>query len=75
MDLDSRLGLWKLHTPMAIQIEKPWQFIAKGLDFQLALGRLYTMASQRLHFYILLPILSPFLWTLNKVWPFNPMAF
>jgi hypothetical protein len=26
------LGLWRLHT-MAIQVERPWEFMAKGLDF------------------------------------------
>jgi hypothetical protein len=33
LDLDFGLGLWRLHT-MAVQVEKPWEFIAKGLDFE-----------------------------------------
>jgi len=36
MTLDFGLGLQRLHS-MVIQIEKPWEFIAKGLDFGLGL--------------------------------------
>jgi uncharacterized protein YoaH (UPF0181 family) len=31
---------------MAIQVERPWEFMAKGLDFGLDLWRLHTMAIQ-----------------------------
>jgi hypothetical protein len=34
--LDFGLSLWKLHT-MAVQVERPWEFMAKGLDFGLGL--------------------------------------
>jgi len=40
---------------MTDQVERPWEFTAKGLDFGLGL-------------------FNPFLWTLDKVWPLNPMA-
>jgi len=33
---------------MAGQVERPWEFIAKGLDFGLGLWRLHTMAIQML---------------------------
>jgi hypothetical protein len=35
---------------MAIQVERPWEFMAKGLDFGLAHWRLHTMPSQRLSY-------------------------
>jgi hypothetical protein len=43
------LGLCKLHT-MAVQVERPWEFMAKGLDFGLGLGlwRLHTMPGWRI---------------------------
>ena len=34
LSLDFGLGLWKLHT-LAVQVERPWEFMAKGLDFGL----------------------------------------
>src|ERR1700737_2739983 len=42
------LGLRRLHT-MDVQVERPWEFMAKGLDFGLGLWRLHTMPSRRLH--------------------------
>ena len=36
------LGLWRLHT-LAVQVERLWEFMAKGLDFALGLWRLHTM--------------------------------
>jgi hypothetical protein len=47
LGLDFGLSLWRLHT-MAVQVERPWEFMAKGLDFGLGLWRLHTMPSQRL---------------------------
>ena len=32
-----------------LQIEKPWEFMGKGLDFGLGLSRLHTMPGQSLH--------------------------
>jgi hypothetical protein len=32
LGLDFGLGLWRLHT-MAVQVERLWEFMAKGLDF------------------------------------------
>jgi hypothetical protein len=65
------LGLWKLHI-MVVQDEKPWDFMAKDLGFGLSLWKLHTMPGRRLRFlYILLSTFSPYLWTVNKVWPFN----
>jgi hypothetical protein len=52
---DAPLGLnfgldhWRLRT-MAVQVERPWKFMAKGLDFGLDLWKLHTMPSQRLQF-------------------------
>jgi hypothetical protein len=36
--------------------------------------RLHIMPSRRLQSYIVLAIFSPFIWTLNNVWPFNSTA-
>jgi hypothetical protein len=41
------LRLWRLHT-ITVQVERPWEFLAKGLDFGLGLWRLHTVPSQRL---------------------------
>jgi hypothetical protein len=38
LGLDFGLGIWKLHT-MAVQVEKPWEFMAKGLDIGLTLWK------------------------------------
>ena len=35
---------------MAVQVKRPWEFMAKGLDFGLGLWRLHTMPGRRLHF-------------------------
>jgi hypothetical protein len=48
LDLDFGLSLWRLHT-LAVQVERPWEFMANGLDFRLGLWRLHTMPSRRLH--------------------------
>jgi hypothetical protein len=32
LGLDFGLGLWRLHT-MAVQVERPWEFMARGFDF------------------------------------------
>ena len=48
LSLDFGLDLWRLHT-MAVQFERPWEFMAKGLDFGLGLWRLHTMPGRRLH--------------------------
>jgi hypothetical protein len=42
LGLDFGLGLWRLHK-MAVQVERPWEFMAKGLDFRFGLWRLLTM--------------------------------
>jgi hypothetical protein len=34
LDFGLGLGLWRLHI-IAIQVEGPWEFMAKGLDFGL----------------------------------------
>jgi hypothetical protein len=41
------LALGPVHT-LAVQVERPWEFMAKGLDFALGLWRLHTMPSWRL---------------------------
>jgi hypothetical protein len=48
LGLDFGIGLWRLHT-MAVQVERPWEFMAKGLDFGLGLWRIHTMLGWRLH--------------------------
>jgi hypothetical protein len=48
LSLDFGLGLWRLHT-LAVQVERLWEFMAKGLDFGLGLWRLHTMPGRRLH--------------------------
>jgi hypothetical protein len=40
----------------------------------LAFGGFTLCPTKGSNSYILLAIFTPFLWTLNKVWPFNPMA-
>ena len=36
LSLDFGLGPWRLYT-MAVQVERLWEFMAKGLDFELGL--------------------------------------
>jgi hypothetical protein len=36
LPFDIGLGLSRLHI-MAIQVERPWEFMTKGLDFRLGL--------------------------------------
>jgi hypothetical protein len=43
------LGLCRLHT-IVVQVKRPWEFMAKWLDFQLSLWRLHTMPGRRLQF-------------------------
>jgi len=73
MGIDFGLGLGRLHRlhTMAIQIERPWEFIAKGSNFGLGLWRLHTMANRR--FQILL-FIAHFFELSPKVWLLNPMA-
>jgi hypothetical protein len=76
-ELEFGLGLCRLHT-MAVQVERPWEFMTKGLD--LGLGGLafegFTLyLAEGSIYYILLAIFSPFLWTLTKIWPLNPTAY
>jgi hypothetical protein len=35
---------------MAFQVERPWEFMAKDLDFGFGLWKLHTMPGRRLHF-------------------------
>jgi hypothetical protein len=49
LPLDFGLGLWRLHT-MAVQVERPWEFMAKGLNFGLGLWKLQTIPSRMLQF-------------------------
>jgi hypothetical protein len=42
LSLEFGLGRWRLHS-LAVQVERPWEFMAKGLDFALGLWRLQTM--------------------------------
>jgi hypothetical protein len=76
-DDPSSFGLWA--QPLeASHYGHPSQEVVgvhgQKLNFGLGLWRLHTMHGQRLQSYILLVIFSLFLWTLDKVWPFNPMA-
>jgi hypothetical protein len=76
LSLDFGLGLWRLHT-MAVQVERPWEFMAKGLGFRLDLWKLHTYYARLkapIPIFDWQFIFSPFLWTLNKDWPLNPMA-
>jgi hypothetical protein len=44
------LWVWTLEAyTMAIQVERPWEFMATCLDFGLGLWRLHTMPGRRLH--------------------------
>jgi hypothetical protein len=49
LPLDFGLSLWRLHI-MAVQVERLWEFMAKGLDFGLGLCRLHAMFGRRLQF-------------------------
>ena len=69
------LWAWPLEAHIiAVEVERPWKFMAKGLDFGIGLGRLTLYPVEGSTYYILLAIFSSFLWTLNKVWPLNPTA-
>jgi hypothetical protein len=62
---------------MIVQVERLWKFMTKGLDFGLGLWKLHKFtlcpAQDSNHIFDWLCIIfSPFLWTLKKVWPFNP---
>jgi hypothetical protein len=67
------LGLWRLHT-MAVQVERLWEFMAKGWTLDLAFGGFTLCPAEGSTYYILLAIFSSFLRTLNKLWPLNPTA-
>jgi hypothetical protein len=61
-----------LHN-IAVQVERPWEFMAKGLDVNLDLWRLHTVLGRRPQFLHFIGYFQPIsLDTLNKVWPFNP---
>jgi hypothetical protein len=61
---------------MAVQVERLWEFMAKGLDFGAWLSEASHCARPKAPtpIFYWLPIFNPFLWALNKVWPFNPTA-
>ena len=52
LGLDFGLGLWRLHT-MTVQVKRPWEFMAKGLDVGLGLG-LTLCPAEGSTYYILL---------------------
>jgi hypothetical protein len=58
LGLDFGLGLWRLHT-MAIQVKRPWEFMAKGMDFGLGLCMLHTMLGRRLHLLCFINYFQP----------------
>jgi hypothetical protein len=70
--LPLNFGLGLIHT-MVVQVERPWEFMAKGLDFGLDLWRAshFTWPKAPIPIFSLV-VFNPFLWTLNKVWPFPP---
>jgi hypothetical protein len=43
---DFGIGLWRLHI-MVVQVERPWEFMTKGLDFGLGRWRVHTAPNQR----------------------------
>jgi hypothetical protein len=45
---------------MVVQVERPWEFMAKGLDFGLGLWRLHTMPRRRLQFLYFIDYFQPF---------------
>jgi hypothetical protein len=47
--LDFGPSLWRLHT-IAVQVERPWEFMAKCLDVGLGLWKLHTTPGPRLQF-------------------------
>jgi hypothetical protein len=44
---------------MAIQVERPWEFMAKGLDFGHGVWRLHTLLGQGLQFLYFIGYLQP----------------
>jgi hypothetical protein len=56
--LDFRFGIWRLNI-MAVQVERPWEFMAKGLDFGLGLWRLHTVPGRRLQFLYFIGYFQP----------------
>ena len=44
---------------MAVQVERPWELMAKGLDFGLGLWRLHTMSNQRHHLLYFIAYFQP----------------
>jgi hypothetical protein len=61
---------------VAVQVERPWEFMAEGLDFELGMWSLlhYTCPKAPIPMFYWLSIYNPFIWTLNKMWPLNPTA-
>jgi hypothetical protein len=58
--LDFGLDLWRFHT-MAIQVERPWEFMTKVGTLGLAFGGFTPCLAEGSNFYILLTIFSSFL--------------
>jgi hypothetical protein len=46
---------------MVVQVERLWEFMAKGLDFGLGLWRLHTMPGRRLHLLYFIGYFNSFL--------------
>jgi hypothetical protein len=44
---------------MVVQVERLWEFMAKGLDFGLGLSKLHTMPDRRLQFLYLIGYFQP----------------
>jgi hypothetical protein len=44
---------------MAVQVERPWEFMAKGLDFGIGLWRLHIVPNQRLQFLYFIGYFQP----------------
>jgi hypothetical protein len=44
---------------MAVQVERPWEFMAKGLDFGLGLCRPHTMHGRTLQFLYFIGYFQP----------------
>jgi len=51
-------GFWRLHI-MAVQVQRLWGFMAKGVDFGLGLGKLYAMLGRRLQFLYFICYFQP----------------
>jgi hypothetical protein len=59
-DAPSSFGLWAWPLEAShFQVERPWKFMAKGLDVRLGLWRLHTMPDQRLRFLYFIGYFQP----------------